>query len=264
MEGIKFNVAATKELKKSVLYQTLEKCKSVFWFVFWFSSAINVLVLFLPLYTSQVLDRVLSSGSSSTLLMLSLVTLTALVCSALLDVCRSLTMAKVADWIDREATPDLIQKAVSLTSIKGSTSSGEAIRDLGMVKGFITGMGIFSLFDMPWAIVYLVAIFMIHKITGIIAVVGIVLLVFMAVWNELATKKIVQESTEENVRNTSYIDVASRNSEVLEAMGMIKPIVSEWSSKNDRNRALQMKAQSRSNIILGITKFIRSVLQISV
>ena len=264
MEGMKFNVAAAKELKKSVLYQTLEKCKSVFWFVFWFSSAINVLVLFLPLYTSQVLDRVLSSGSSSTLLMLSLVTLTALVCSALLDVCRSLTMAKVADWIDREATPDLIQKAVSLTSIKGSTSSGEAIRDLGMVKGFITGMGIFSLFDMPWAVVYLVAIFMIHKITGIIAVVGIVLLVFMAVWNELATKKIVQESTEENVRNTSYIDVASRNSEVLEAMGMIKPIVSEWSSKNDRNRALQMKAQSRSNIILGITKFIRSVLQISV
>ncbi|MEH0831763.1 type I secretion system permease/ATPase, partial [Anaplasma bovis] len=114
------------------------------------------------------------------------------------------------------------------------------------------------------AIVYLVAIFMIHKISGIIAVVGIVLLVFMAVWNELATKKIVQESTEENVRNTSYIDVASRNSEVLEAMGMIKQIVSEWSSKNDRNRALQMKAQSRSNIILGITKFIRSVLQISV
>ncbi|MCU7612765.1 type I secretion system permease/ATPase [Anaplasma capra] len=253
-----------KELKKSVLYQTLEKCKSVFWFVFWFSSAINVLVLFLPLYTSQVLDRVLSSGSSSTLLMLSLVTVGALICSSLLDVCRSLTMAKVADWIDGEATPDLISRSISLTSIKASTSSGEAIRDLGVVKGFITGFGVLSLFDMPWAVVYLVAIFMIHPVTGYIAVVGIALLVLMAIWNELATKQVMQESNEENVRNINYIDVASRNAEVVEAMGMVKHIVAEWSGRNTHNRKLQVKAQGRSNVIMGITKFVRSVLQISV
>ena len=264
MEGVKFGFAAMKELKKSVLYQTLEKCKSVFWFVFWFSSAINILALFLPLYTSQVLDRVLSSGSASTLMMLSIVTLSALICSSLLDVCRSLTMAKVADWIDREATPDLIIRAISLTSIKGSTSSGEVIRDLGTVKSFITGFGIFSLFDMPWAVVYLAAIFMIHPVTGCIAIVGIVTLVLMAVWNEVATKKVMQESSEENVRNIGYIDVASRNAEVVEAMGMIKHIVSEWSARNDQNRALQIKSQSRSNTIMGVTKFTRSVLQISV
>ncbi|MFV9838828.1 MAG: type I secretion system permease/ATPase [Aaplasma endosymbiont of Hyalomma asiaticum] len=253
-----------KELKKSVLYQTLEKCKSVFWFVFWFSSAINILALFLPLYTSQVLDRVLSSGSASTLMMLSIVTLSALICSSLLDVCRSLTMAKVADWIDREATPDLIVRAISLTSVKGSTSSGEVIRDLGTVKSFITGFGIFSLFDMPWAVVYLAAIFMIHPVTGCIAIVGIVTLVLMAIWNEVSTKKVMQESSEENVRNIGYIDVASRNAEVVEAMGMIRHIVTEWSARNDQNRALQIKSQSRSNTIMGVTKFTRSVLQISV
>ncbi len=264
MEDVKFGFAAMKELKKSVLYQTLEKCKSVFWFVFWFSSAINILALFLPLYTSQVLDRVLSSGSASTLAMLSIVTISALACSALLDVCRSLTMAKVADWIDRETTPDLIVRAISLTSIKGTATSGDVIRDLGTVKGFITGFGIFSLFDMPWAFVYLIAIFMIHPVTGCIAVVGIVLLVLMAVWNELATKKVMQESSEENVRNIGYIDVASRNAEVVEAMGMIRHIVTEWSKRNDQNRSLQVKAQGRSNAIMGVTKFTRSILQIAV
>ncbi|MGN7678808.1 MAG: type I secretion system permease/ATPase [Anaplasma sp.] len=264
MEGVKFDFSTLKELKKSVLYQTLEKCKSVFWFVFWFSSGINVLVLFLPLYTSQVLDRVLSSGSASTLAMLSLVTVGALVCSSMLDVCRSLAMAKVADWIDREATPDLIVRSISLTSVKASTSSGEVIRDLGVVKSFITGFGILSLFDMPWAIVYLAAIFMIHPVTGYIAVVGITLLVLMALWNEVATKRVMQESNEENVRNINYIDVASRNAEVVEAMGMVKHIVAEWSGRNAHNRELQIKAQGRSNVIMGVTKFVRSVLQISV
>ncbi|KJV69081.1 type I secretion system permease/ATPase [Candidatus Neoehrlichia procyonis] len=264
MDGVSFNLTAIKELKKSVLYCTLDKCKSVFWFIFWFSSAINLLMLFLPLYTSQVLDRVLSSGSISTLTMLSLITIGAFACSSILEICRSLAMSRVADWIDKEVVPDLIVKSISLTSIKSSTSSGEVIRDLGNVKGFITGFGIFSLFDMPWAILYLIAIFMIHYITGYIAILGIVLLTLMAVWNELATKKILQESHEENVRNINAIDIASRNAEVVEAMGMVKHIVADWSQKNSQNRKMQIKAQNRSNIIMGITKFTRSILQISV
>ncbi|QXK91775.1 type I secretion system permease/ATPase [Neoehrlichia mikurensis] len=264
MDSVNFDFATIKELKKSVLYCTLDKCKSVFWFIFWFSSAINLLMLFLPVYTSQVLDRVLSSGSISTLTMLSLITISAFACSSILEICRSLAMTKVADWIDKEVTPDLIIKSISLTSVKASTSSGEVIRDLGNVKGFITGFGIFSLFDMPWAILYLIAIFMIHYITGYIAILGIILLTLMAVWNELATKKVLQESHEENVRNINAIDIASRNAEVVEAMGMVRHIVTDWSQKNSQNRSMQIKAQSRSNIIMGITKFTRAILQISV
>ncbi|WP_196492750.1 type I secretion system permease/ATPase [Ehrlichia ruminantium] len=253
-----------RELKKSVLYTSLEKCKSVFWFIFWFSSAINLLMLFLPLYTSQVLDRVLTSGSVSTLIMLSAITIIAFACSAILEICRSLVMAKVGDWIDKVVTPDLIVKSISLTSVKSSTSSGEVIRDLGVVKSFITGFGIFSLFDTPWAILYLVTIFMIHTVTGYIAIVGIILLTSMGVWNELATKKILQEASEEGIRNINSIDVATRNAEVVEAMGMVNYIVNDWAQKNDKNRAMQIKAQNRSNLISGITKFIRSVLQIAV
>ncbi|GAT75521.1 type I secretion system ATPase, partial [Ehrlichia ruminantium] len=97
-----------------------------------------------------------------------------------------------------------------------------------------------------------------------IAIVGIVLLTAMGVWNELATKKILQEASEEGIRNINSIDVATRNAEVVEAMGMVNYIVDDWAQKNDKNRAMQIKAQNRSNLISGITKFIRSVLQIAV
>lgn len=123
-----------KELKQSILYTCLEKCKSAFWFIFWFSSGINALMLFLPLYTSQVLDRVISSESVSTLVMLTIITLSAFACSAMLETCRYLAMAKIGDWIDKTATPDLIVRSIRLTSVQSSTSSGEAIRDLGVIK----------------------------------------------------------------------------------------------------------------------------------
>ncbi|OWZ24875.1 type I secretion system permease/ATPase [Wolbachia endosymbiont of Wuchereria bancrofti] len=253
-----------KELKQSTLYVCLGKCKSAFWFIFWFSSGINLLMLFLPLYTSQVLDRVISSESVSTLTMLTIITLSAFACSAMLETCRYLAMAKIGDWIDKAVTPDLIVRSIRLTSVQSSASSGEAIRDLGVIKNFITGNSIFSLFDTPWSLIYLVVIFMIHTSTGFIAIIGIIILVSMAVWNELATKRILQETNEETIRNINAIDVATRNAEVVEAMGMSEFIVSDWCKRNDQNRAMQIKAQNRSNVITGITKFLRSTLQISV
>ncbi len=221
-------------------------------------------MLFLPLYTSQVLDRVISSGSVSTLVMLTIITLSAFACSAMLEICRCLAMAKIGDWIDRTATPDLIIRSIRLTSVQSLTSSGEAIRDLGVIKNFIVGNGIFSLFDTPWSLIYLGVIFMIHTSTGFIAIAGIVILISMAMWNELATKRILQETNEETIRNINAIDVATRNAEVVEAMGMSEFIVSDWCKRNDQTRMMQIKAQNRSNVITGITKFLRSTLQISV
>ncbi|MCV3769503.1 MAG: type I secretion system permease/ATPase, partial [Wolbachia pipientis] len=253
-----------KELKQSTLYICLEKCTSAFWFIFWFSSGINLLMLFLPLYTSQVLDRVISSGSISTLIMLTIITLSAFACSAVLETCRYLAMAKIGDWIDRTVAPDLIVRSIRLTSVQSSTSSGEAIRDLGVIKSFIMGNGIFSLFDTPWSLIYLIVIFIIHTSTGFIAVIGIIMLISMAIWNEFATKRILQEINEESLRNINAIDIATRNAEVVEAMGMSEFIVSDWCKQNDQTRMMQIKAQNRSSIITGITKFLRSTLQISV
>ena len=253
-----------KELKNSLLYQSLDQCKRILWFIFWFSSAINLLVLFLPIYTSQVLDRVLSSSSISTLVMLSLITLTSFVCSALLDMSRSLIMTKIGDWLDSTLSSDLIAKAIALTTVKNNTSSGEVIRDLNIIKGFISGNGIFTFFDAPWSILYLIVIFMIHPIIGNIAIIGIIVLVSMALWNDFSTKKLLKASNEATVRNINEIEIATRNAEVVEAMGMVQNILLQWSKKNDVNRSTQAKATSRSAIIMAITKAIRSTIQISV
>ena len=264
MHGLKSNQQIEQELKDSLLYKSLHQCKKILWFMFWFSSAINLLVLFLPIYTSQVLDRVLSSGSISTLTMLSLITVASFACSALLEISRSLTMNKVGDWLDSSLSSDLIAKAISLTTIKSNTSSGEVLRDLNIIKGFISGNGLFPFLDAPWSILYLIVIFMIHPAVGYIAIVGIVVLVSLALWNDLSTRKLSKENNDATIRNINEIEIATRNAEVVEAMGMTNNILSQWSQKNDKNRNNYSKIISRSAIIMAITKAIRSTLQISV
>ena len=51
----------------------LEKCKTAFKIVFVFAFVINLLMLVTPLYSLQVLDRVLGSRNLNTLLLLSLI-----------------------------------------------------------------------------------------------------------------------------------------------------------------------------------------------
>ncbi len=264
MNNINIDQITLNKDTKEFLNGILKECKKIFSYVFWFSSGINILVLFLPIYTAQVLDRVLSSGSISTLLMLTVITITAFLCSSALDMCRSFVMMRVGDWLDGKLSPYFVKKAISLIAIRNSSSTGEAMRDLNMIRGFITGQGIFVMFDMPWSIVYLIAIFMIHPVSGFIAILGIVILVSLAIWNEFSVKQSIKESNELNIKNINEIEVASRNAEVVEAMGMMEHIVNSWDSKNDKTRELNIKAGSRSAVIMSITKFCRMALQISV
>ncbi|ABD45646.1 type I secretion system permease/ATPase [Neorickettsia sennetsu] len=253
-----------EKLKETILHKTLHKCKSVFWILFWFSSGINVLALFLPLYTSQVLDRVLSSGSTSTLMALTVITLCAFACSSVLDASRAMITVKVGNWFDDTLTPGLLNNAIALISVRPGTSSGETMRDMQIIRGFLTGNGVFAFFDAPWSILYLVAIFLINFTLGIVAIVGIVTLIGIALLNDFATRNLARQSNEANVRNLNEIEIATRNSEVVEAMGMIEPIVEKWSKKNALVRDTQTLALSRSYIIMAFTKAVRFTLQIAV
>ena len=50
--------------------EALANCRKAFIIVFWFALGVNLAMLITPLYSLQVLDRVIGSGNLSTLLML--------------------------------------------------------------------------------------------------------------------------------------------------------------------------------------------------
>ena len=61
-----------RQVSRSELWEALGACRGYFWAVGLFSAAINVLYLASPLYMLQVYDRVVSSASVTTLLMLTM------------------------------------------------------------------------------------------------------------------------------------------------------------------------------------------------
>lgn len=246
------------------LVTALEKCRTAFWVTFWFAFAINLLMLITPLYSLQVLDRVIGSGSMSTLLMLSIIIASIYFVYGLLQIARSFTLIKIGEWLDNTVSPIIFGHAISASATRVNIGASQLLRDFQTVKTFLTSTGINTLFDAPWSLIYVIVIFMIHPYIGIITIVGGVIIVATAFFNAIATNKTLGEATEFSIKSLTQAEIASRNAESVEAMGMMKNVTRNWFKFNSASLAKQSVASYRNGVISNFSRFIRNVMQMMV
>jgi ATP-binding cassette subfamily C protein len=250
--------------KTNPLAEALEKCRAAFKVTFIFAFFINLLMLVTPLYSLQVLDRVIGSGNLNTLLMLSIIIGFVYFIHALLQIARSFTLIKVGEWLDNNLSPIIFAHSISASATKVNPASSQMLRDFQTVKTFLTSTGINTLFDAPWSIVYIIIIFMIHYSIGLITIAGTVIIVSFAFFNAVATNKTLGEATEFSVKGMGQADIANRNAEAVEAMGMIDNVKKNWSKFNTAALAKQSIASYRNGVISNFSRFIRNLLQMAV
>lgn len=246
------------------LVAALEKCRTAFWVTFWFAFAINLLMLITPLYSLQVLDRVIGSGSMETLLMLSIIIASIYFVYGLLQIARSFTLIKIGEWLDNTVSPVIFGHAISASATRVNIGASQLLRDFQTVKTFLTSTGINTLFDAPWSLIYVIVIFMIHPYIGIITIVGGIIIVSTAFFNAIATNKTLGEATEFSIKSLTQAEIASRNAESVEAMGMMKNVTKNWFKFNSASLAKQSVASYRNGVISNFSRFIRNVMQMLV
>jgi ATP-binding cassette, subfamily C, bacterial len=252
------------EKKDNPLKIALEKCKAAFKITFIFAFIINLLMLVTPLYSLQVLDRVIGSGNIETLLMLSIIIAFIYFIHTLLQIARSFTLIKVGEWLDNTLSPILFGHSISASATKVNPASSQMLRDFQTLKTFLTSTGINTLFDAPWSIVYIIIIFFIHPYIGYITVAGAIIIVGFAFFNAIATNKTLNEATEHSIKAMGQAEIANRNAEAVEAMGMIKNVKKNWAKYNEASLAKQSIASYRNGVISNFSRFIRNVMQMAV
>ena len=244
------------------LERVLKACRSSFLSVGSFSMFINMLMIVPAIYMLQVYDRVIASGSISTLVMLTLVMLLLLITMGGLEWVRSRIMVRVSTKIDV-----LLSTRVFDVSFKqslysgGANTSAQPLSDLTGLRQFLTGNGLFAFFDAPWVPIYIAIMYLFHPLFGTVAVVCTVILVTIAILNERLTSKTLMEANKENSAATQFTSKNLRNAEVIESMGMLERIRDRWFEKNRKVLALQAIASDRAGILTTLSKSIRMIVQ---
>jgi ATP-binding cassette subfamily C protein EexD len=223
-----------------------------------FSLFLNLLMLVPSLYMLQVYDRVLSTGSIPTLLVLTLITVFLFMVYGGLEWVRSQIMIVASIRFDAMLGPAVHDAIFTRTMVSaGQHASAQPLDDIDRVRQFVTGSGLFALLDAPWVPLYVGLMFLFHWWIGVAAVVSIVVLAGLTLWTELATQHLLKKAGSASQAANQQTTAHLRHAEAITAMGMLPRLRQRW--QHDRGHALdaQHRASARAGLIAAISKTYR-------
>jgi PrtD family type I secretion system ABC transporter len=243
------------------VHKALRACRGAFGIIMVFSLAINLLTLATPLYMMQVFDRVLGSRSGDTLVMLTLITVLAIGVLALLEAIRAQMLVRVGNWLDDRLGPTVFSGALRAALRSDPARAAQGLRDLGTMRGFIAGPTVTPLLDAPWSPIFIVALFALHPMLGLVGLGGGVVLFGLGFMNEILTKQPLQRANLAASKTHQRAEAALRNAEVIRAMGMGEGVLRLWRRDSAGAHEAQRAAGTRGGLILAFSKFFRLLVQ---
>lgn len=227
-----------------------------------FSLVSNLLYLALPIFTFQIYGRVMSSYSVPTLLVLTFMVLLAFIVSGLVDDFRAKVLINYGLVMDQRVSGRVFS-ALFDSVIRGNPSArSQALRDLDTFRQMLTGPTFGVVFDLPWMPVFMIVLFIIDPIIGLVTIAGAVLLFFIALLQDRATRPAMKEANEAALRSYGFTDAALRNGEVVRAMGMIEPLGARWAGFRAITMERSASASERASVLSNVSKFTRQAIQV--
>ena len=247
---------------ESSLKKALKACRESFISVGFFSFFINALMLVPTFYMLQVYGRVITSGSLTTLAMLTLIMTALVITLGSLEWIRSRIMVRVSTRLDV-----LLSRQVYRASFKraldsgGMDASAQSLNDLTGLRQFLSGNGLFAFFDAPWLPIYIAVMFLFHPWFGWVATGSALLLLALAVLNERLTGPALAQANKEHIGATLHTTKNLRNAEVIESMGMLETLMDRWGRRQRNVLLLQSLASDRGAIISTLSRTFRLLVQ---
>lgn len=193
-----------------------------------FTGVINFVMLVPGFYMMWLYDRVLNSKNELTLLMLTLIVLFFYLIWWALEATRSYVVIHISKHIDSKLNEKVYDAAFQSALKQKGTNPVQALNDLTTLRQFVTGPLLFSVFDLPWFPIFLLILFIFNFWMGLFAVVVVLVMAVITVYNEALTKTQLKKANDLSIRASNTAGNTIRNSDVLDAMGMLGTMKAKW------------------------------------
>jgi ATP-binding cassette subfamily C exporter for protease/lipase/ATP-binding cassette subfamily C protein EexD len=227
-----------------------------------FSFCVNLLYLVPALFMLQVFDRVLTTNSHETLVVLLAGTGVALLIMLLLDYVRQSMQGVLATIVDERLARPVVETLVERTARMPNAGVGDGMRDLATLKNVLSSNALAALFDAPWAPLFLALIWGFHPALGMGAVFAVLVMLALAWLNHRISRSAIEGLQQDGRRASKYVESSLRNAEILQALGMTGKLLGRWRALQDEVASLQASA-GRSNVVFtALTRCLRQAIQI--
>lgn len=248
--------------RPSVLWQELIRHAPQYRKVLFFSLIANLLILVPTLFMLQVYDRVVTSRSIPTLLMLLVLVIGAYIAMEALELVRSGIMAKVGLKVDSALRNRLFDSAFegNLRRGGGDGFGSHLFNDLKTLREFLSSPGMQALLDAPVCLIFLLIKFAIHPLLGMMTLIAALAQVYIAVRAEKKIMPALSEANRASIQAHGYASGALRNTQVIEAMGMMGSIQQRWVRMQQRFLHRQATASDHAGTNDAAGRFLQMML----
>lgn len=196
------------------------------------SMVMNILVLTGPFYMLQIYDRVLPAHSLPTLVAFSVLALVLFVAHGFLDLVRTRLMARLGSVLDMKLADAAFDRSTMRN--QAGDGSGYALRDLAIVRQFLSGPAATGLLDIPWLPFYMGLIFLLHPLIGWVAAGSAMIFLIIAGLNEWTSRKPAQFLELQSRSEEQFVSDVRANMDTVGGMGMTPDLRRHWNLAHAR------------------------------
>ena len=236
----------------------LSHCKPFYWYGALFTFVDKLLGLGGALYMLAVFDRVLTSRSNETLLMLTIIFTYVIVIEAIVNRYQVRIFERLGDVIFRKLRESVVEAQLKYRQLN-DRNSARGLEDLEIVRKFVSGPGFKAVFELPWIPLFLVILWLFHPLLCLVAVIGSALMFGLTLLEEVITKKEQAQVVAKEREARAFIEQSMRNAEAVDALGMIDNIEQRWLRISDEHQVLMMKSRKKVGVIVACSKFISNL-----
>jgi PrtD family type I secretion system ABC transporter len=244
------------------LEAALRACSGSLGLVLAYSCSYNLLLLAPSIYMLQIYDRVLSSRSADTLLMLTLIVAFTVVVGGVLDALRRAAMGRIGAWLEDRLRPAVLSACFEYAYRSDPARASEAFRDLATLRQFAESGASSMLFDVLWSPLFLGVLFLVHPLLGVIGAVSVLLLSGLGFAGDFLTAGPMARSVAAMTRCQGRFGMAVGNVHVIRAMGMLNGAARLVHQAAQDASSEHEVVQRRNEIMMLISKPVRALAQV--
>jgi PrtD family type I secretion system ABC transporter len=228
------------------------------WF---FSCIINVLMLTGSLFMLQVYDRVIPSSSVPTLIALAMIVLILYAYYGLMEFLRTRLLVRVGRRFEEAIRGRVFDAVAGLALRKAGNAGGQPVQDLATIRQFLGGQGRLAFLDMPWVPIYVIVVFALHWVLGVVSLIAAGVIFCLALLTERATREPMANANVSVTRAALMTEEARRNSEALFSLGMKGAMRKRWMATQHEALDHQTRANDAGATYSSLSRVFRMIVQ---
>ncbi len=225
--------------------------------VFLFGFFSSLMVLAPSWYMLEVYGRVIYSRNLTTLAMLTgMVVFIYLVMESLEWIRRNM-MFRASLRFDQVLNKKIFNTAFQARLKTFDFPVSQVFSDYRALRESLFSQALVGLIDLPFLLIFIVAIFLIHPMLGYLTLIGLVLQTGITILNQYRTQPQMKEANQFALAAQSYFSSITKKAEVVKSMGMLDELQQRWLDKQQGFLLHQAKASETAGKTAAFSKLLQ-------